>query len=300
MIASDDISFFRHLGYDHSQIYSINYETKILYSLGQLPVEEGDVTALDQPIMTAISPVPLPSTVYLIPRKEDMVLQAEVYVHELLVTPQNMKTVLDWLVTNFNYKYRLSIIQQVTQNRYIWPSTAKVNYDPDTGVATPDIYPYNIFPLVPSFDDVGVKLEVNGTKNVGSVRDITFGSKNIFGFNSTYNGWDINKRKHKTVTPTSLTELGVRGQICEISSTQVFQSRASLTGDTVDASICALFLAPGKPTTFPMTFFPKNMLASSISYNTLDFIVRSRYVNTMLVTNEEYEYVLVGEIRNVD
>lgn len=298
-MATNDVNFWRQLGYSDVQIHAFTHDNALLYSLGPMPFDAGDVTAANPPALDALSVTP--SSFYLLPRREDLILQAEAYIHECPATPSALKTVLDTLIVNLNQKYRFSVLSTVHAARYIYPENSRAEYDPNTGLVATDLYPYNIFPIVPSYDGEAVELEVNTKANVGSVRNITFGERNIFGFSNVYNGWDMITRRYKSFKVASKTVLGVRGQICEISSTQLFQSRAHMTGDSVNASIVALFLAPGQPTTFPMTFFPKNLLSSSVSYNTLDFAVCSRYVHpTMLVTKEEYEYILLIEIRNVD
>ncbi len=298
-MASDDVNFFRQLGYADSQIFAFNHEdNRLLYALGPMPVEKGDVTAVNPPQLDAVSLAP--ATFYLVPRKEDMKLRLECYAYEIPAIPSALKVVLDLLIANANYKYRVSVLEQVFEERYIWPATSE-HFADDTGVVSARLYPYNIFPIVTGFGADKITLDINTKENFGSVRDIAWDERNIFGLSDHYSTWDPAKRRNKQTSIESTMPLGVRSQICEISSTQVFQSRASLTSETVNAAICALFLAPGQPTTFPMTFFPKNLLASSISYSSLDFMVRSRYVHpTMTVTGEQYDYVLVAEIRGVD
>lgn len=298
MFATNDINFFRQLGYSNAQIFPINYDGELLYGLGELPMATGDVTGVEAPQLEAIGVAP--STFYLLPRRDDVYLEVDTYLHETPATPAALKAVLDTLIVNLNKKYRTSILEQIYAERFVWPGNSRADYNADTGVITTDLYPYNIFPLSPSYDGEAVELEVNTDSFVGSIRNVKFGERNIFGFSNEYNTWNLLKRKKKNEVIRSITTLGVRGQVCEISSTQMFQSRALLTPDSVNASIVALFLAPGQPTTFPMTFFPKNLLSSSVSYNTLDFNVCSRYVHDMIVTQEEYEYILLGEIRGLD
>jgi hypothetical protein len=88
----------------------------------------------------------------------------------------------------------------------------------------------------------------------------------------------------------------------QISSNDVFLSRTTINEKSSGASLCGLFITPGNPTSVshPLTYFPKNVLSSSVTYNSLNFDVRSKYYHqSMNVTKEVYEYSLVMEIRHV-
>ena len=82
----------------------------------------------------------------------------------------------------------------------------------------------------------------------------------------------------------------------------MFLSRTTLKDNSSGAALCALFVTPGEPGSVanPINYFPKNVMSSSASYNSLDFDVRSRYINKgeLEVTNEVYEYTLITEIRS--
>ena len=300
MLASSDADFFRQLGYADYQIKTLDWDGKIVYGLGTMPIEAGDVLAHNPPNLLALSVGP--TRVYLVPRSTDVQLRFETYISEVPATPEGMKSVLDSLLANANHVYRASVLEQTFAGRFVWPATGQYEYDPNQAAGRAYLYPENIFPLHAEYGATNVLLTVNTARGTGGVRQVNFDPDNVFGFGDSYHTWDDDAKKPKNarVTISSIDKLGVRGQVCEISSMQVFQSRQSLTGDSVNPAICGLFLTPGLPTTFPLSYFPKNLLSSSISYGSLDFQVRSRYVhNSVFVTNEVYQYNLVGEIRNV-
>jgi len=88
----------------------------------------------------------------------------------------------------------------------------------------------------------------------------------------------------------------------QITSNDVFLSRTTVSDKSTGAALCALFITTGDPgqVPHPIAYFPRNVLSSSVTYNQLEFYVRSRYIHpTMTVSKEIYEYALICEIRNV-
>lgn len=299
LFACEDVNLFRDMGYADEQIVTINHDGKEVYSLGRLPVEEGDVVGQFLPNMDAVSTGKY--GFYLIPRRHDLILRLETYAIDVKATPSSLKTLFDDMLANANYTYRASILEQVYDEKYIWPETGVYNHVPELGGGIAFLHPANIFPIQAKYDATGIQLEINTVRDIGSIRKIEFDEENPFGLPDNTYAWDDAKRRHKNTVVESNRELGVNDQECEISSTSLYQGRGTLTTDSVRAATCAIFMRPGNENPTKLTtFFPKNRLASSISYSYLDFMARSKYTHkTLTVVGEKFRYSLVMEIRNL-
>jgi hypothetical protein len=298
LLACEDVNFFRQLGYADHQIRSFHLSGVAAYSLGSLPVSEGDVTAVNRPAMNAVSIAR--SRFFLVPRRVDLSLRLEAYAHNVPATASDLRDLFEIMLSNANYRYRASVLEQLYETKYIWPSTGRYDYDPGTGMGVATIAPSNIFPMTVEYENDAIVLNINTRTGAGSIRDVAFDKDNPFGMPSKTHAWDDVRRRNKFSRVVGSGELGIGGQECEISSTMLFQGRGTLTNDSVQAPICAIFMDPSANPTPLTTFFPKNRLSSSISYSYLDYNCKSRYRHdTLKVTNEVYSYSLVGEIRNV-
>ena len=299
LLVTDNAEFFQHLGYSESQIREFVWDAKRLFSLGTLPLGDGgDVVAANLPDMDAASTGP--GEFKLVPRPTDAYLRFEAYVTDLPATPSSLKRLLDMLIANGNYKYRASILDQMWAEQLVWPEGGTYDWvgaDIDGG-ATPSIVPFNIFPMRAGYDATKVLLNLNTAKGIGSIKEVNFDPLNVFGMPDHFRSWDDADGKFKVDTVKTLDggELGVPGQYCQMTSNDVFLSRATMTEQGTSASICAMFLTPNPL----LCYFPKNRLSASISYGSLTLDVRSRYTHpSVMVTNEVYDYSLVIEIRNV-
>lgn len=300
-LAATDIDFFRHLGYRDEQINEFFWEAEKIYTLAHMPLSNpGDVLAIDPPQLDAVSQNP--GRFMLIPRALDAYLRFEAYVEDVPATPKGMKQVLELLISNGNYTYRSSILEQLWVEQLVWPESGSYDWiDADLGLAPrPTLIPKTIFPCSPYglYDTVGVMLDVNTQRGIGCIKEINCEERNVFGFPTHQRFWNDYKRSHQRgdVRTMNNRRLGIPGQYCQITSGDMFLSRASMNDRTTSDPICALFL-----TSNPLNnYFPKNRLSSSITYTQLTFSVNSVYVPSgMVVTNEVYDVSLVVEIRNV-
>lgn len=261
-----------------------------MYSLAPEEFAEGEAVGVIVPDAMATSNDN--HECYLIPSRSDIEIKCEVYVNHADMTVTSAKSILEAAINNANYKYRTAVLEQDWTDRLVWPKNAE--YADGNLLA---LTPGNIFPLHASIDaDDTLCLTINTAGGQGSVKKIWFaaGVENVFAFPDVIESWDEERGRNKRVEVRNIGVIGIRDQECEITSSDMFLARATISAEGVGPALCASFLDDNPH----RDYFPKNRLSPS-TYNAITLIIKSRHSHPHFkITNEVYKYSLVCELRH--